>query len=306
MKQLCQTNTLFLQINFNPSLKTLEKDSIGILLGFKCKFVNIKSIDDIEIPHTGKFLQAIPFENDSSSYILTTNNFDLLNFVSLDGQCERFSHSKLKRPVVLCSGKDGSLFIGENLPWNILVFNKKLEFIDGFDISVRVKNLSHLACDLEDTNSHLYASDSSMNKISVFDYETGIFIKWINLIDCSPSEMKLCKEKLYVVSTNLKEEANSILVLNKETSKIISEIRLDMCYLRGLELDDNFNIVTTALCMDEKHDGFEVQTLFVIDVNGNVLFKNELYDLKIGFQSLTICNDQLLALYDTGIKIIKF
>ncbi len=65
-------------------------------------------------------------------------------------------------------------------PWNILVFNKKLVFIHGFDISVRVKKLSHLACDLEDINSHLYASDSSMDKISVFDYETGIFIKWIN------------------------------------------------------------------------------------------------------------------------------
>jgi sRNA-binding carbon storage regulator CsrA len=269
---------------------------IGIILGYNSNFRKIKKIYEIEVPNAGKLSQVVPLNCKNELLIIDKSSY-LINSIKFDGVYKGvYSHQKLKQPVALCVDRYDNIIIGEDTPCNILIFNPDWKYKHGFDICVRMSYISYLASDFDD----LYVSDSRMNKISIFDINTGEFKCGIK-ID-APTEIKIFNEKVYVLSSS--SEKNSIFMLYKSNLETIREIKLDLCDFRGLCIIENENVLmTTSLIMGSSNNG----DLTLLDENGNILLRQELIHVKKGFNCLNFINNkQLIVSYDKKIKIIMF
>ena len=268
---------------------------IGTISGYNCNFRKIQKIYEIEVPNARKLSQVAAL-NCKNELLIIDNASYLINSIKFNGVYKGvYSHQKLKRPVALCVDKDQNIIIGEDTPCNILVFDQDWKFIRGFDVCVRVTNISFLASDFD----NLYVSDCKMNKISIFNSNSGEF-KCCIKID-SPTEIKIFNEILYVLSSGC--EKNSIFMFNRKNLEAIREMKLDSCDFRGLCIIDAENVLmTTSLVM-----GSDNGNLIIMDENGNILLRQELMHIKRGFNCLNfVDNNKLIVSYDKKIKIIKF
>lgn len=228
----------------------------------------------------------------------------LINSVSFNGIFKgAYSHEKIKRPVAICVDKfDSNVFIGENNPCNVLVFDSDMNFKRGFDICVRVATMTSLASDLND----LYVLDCKANRIAVFNSRTGQYNRCVKIT--APFEIEILSETIFVLSSCL--ELNSICLLNKKSLELIREIRHDFCFFRGLCVKDSVNgnyvLITTSFDKNDKTLS-KRGDLILLDENGNTLVRKELPFIQNGFNYLNFMDkNQLIACYDKKIKIINF
>ena len=212
---------------------------------------------------------------------------------------------------------DEEIYIGDCAVHKIFVFDSNFVYQKSFG-DERLKVPQYILIDCEDpVNKYLYASDFSNDEITVWDTNNGQFIDTININ--SPFSIRFIQNEIYVVSPiefklstdqkvdKIEKGANCIFVLNKNKPyNIIKEIKFDnwLCP-SSLHICNKLNIYTIAYDLDQNGVKSEFKYLFVIDINGNLIKKIALNDIKV-IGDMLVYNNKLIFSVRSAIKVLKF
>lgn len=195
--------------------------------------------------------------------------YDYKRLKRLFSACGLFN--KMIHNLKIYTSKSDELFLtAQNLNKIIVVdLNLKIKREFGKDV---IKDADYLAInetDISSNTKNFYVSDSKNNIITVWNSETGEYVKTID-ID-SPGHIKFNTDKMYVVSvTTLNEKyrhtdiakdhnvidkisngSNCIYILNSTTHVKIHELRLDgWCSPSSLYVDSKNRLLTVAYHTD--------------------------------------------------------
>ena len=221
--------------------------------------------------------------NESNQILLPDYINSTLRLFNLNGEVEKIIHVKgLWYPKAICIDRNKQILISN--ADNIIVLNEKFQLLR----KILNESCEYIISDAENP-SYAYTSSYVTNKLKIINMQNFEIIKEIE-ID-SPFHMMLKLNKLYVISAThldfeeddnlkifkkVKSGGNCIFVVNKMNLEIIKVIKLEN-WMSPLSIfvDDNENLITTALKLNNKTELSCFRYLIIINFCGEVI--HEIY-----------------------------
>lgn len=308
-------------IQFKQSILPIDRKILGTIQhSLLNNYSFLKSIVIANIPDTRNLVrmaysrkQQIIYavDNDTCSIKILTSNGAFLNEIN---------HEYLLKPWAICLDND-EIYIGDQGRHEILVFslnvnNAKLTRKFGKGI---VKLPSAIKVDTRfEAKRILYVSDWSNNEITIWNCKNGDLLHKLD-VD-SPSQIEIKDNKLFIVSTingfittpNRKLQwitkgSNCIFVVDLVTFKIKFNLGLEYWLkLRGLQIDDDLNILVSAYELNDKNEVSSNRYLFSFDQTGHLIDKIRFTNNGVDCNDLILIGNKLVSCYADKLTIVNF
>ena len=240
---------------------------------------------------------------------------NLLHICDLDGNLLKSFKpiGMIHNPLGLCAANKEIYISDGEMSYQISVYDMEFNLKRKFGNSIL--NPEFLRVDEEHNNLNLYVSDCDNNEISIWNVENGEFINKIN-ID-TPMQLNFTKTSLFVTSAVIKAE-----LFNNKVDKIIKG---NNCIFEidkvSLELkrkivgnwfspsqfyisNANYSYII-AYSFDKNQFKSECKYLFKIDMDGQILNKIQLNDVK-GIHDVVCARNKLIISQNKTLSIFEF
>ena len=271
--------------------------------------------------HGNSELYRMSLIESNSKLLITDWKRNLLHLVDLEGNIlNSFNPNNIfKDPTGVCiliepGSNEEKIFVGDEEHEKIFVLNSnfelKFQFGDG-----HLKQPGYLAIDNEFEKSCLYVSDSSNNKITVWNTANGTFIDKID-ID-SPNQVNFTRDSLFVSSPvfidetennlvfKIKDGGNCIFEIDKVSLEIKKRIIGNWFSPELLNIDKNGNLQIIAHTFYNNITKSEMLYFLTIDPNSKIIKKVEISGFK-DLYDVILVNDKVFAIDDNKLKIFEF
>lgn len=214
----------------------------------------------------------------------------------------------MHKPWSICSNSRSEIFLHDWEKKEIIKFDSNMKCL-GHLGDRKILNVSYMAID-NDNESVLYISHYIDNKITIWNL---IDSKLVHSIDIdSPEYMQINRNKIYVTShcdaeyvdekkelKQIKNGSNCIFIINKNSYAVVCTIRLDdWVELRGLYIDENSNIITTAFKLDEKKIRSDFRYLYTLNERKNIYSTIYLNNIEVLSDMLVLGNKFFFCISD--------
>jgi hypothetical protein len=307
-------------IRFKQSAIPIDRTILGYIQHpFSNNYSCSRSIILAKIPQTKNLVrmaysikQQIIYavDHESCSIKILTSNGAYLNVIN---------HEYLFKPWAVCLD-DEELFIGDQGRHEILVFslhyNYRLTRKFGKGI---VKIPSAIKIDMRcEAKRILFVADWSNNEITLWNCKNGDLLHKLD-ID-SPSQIEIKNNKLFIVSTingfittrNRKLQwitkgSNCLFIVDLVTLKVKFSLTLDSWLkLRGLQIDDDLNIIVSAYELNKKNEVSPNRYLFSFNQSGCLINKIRFTNNGIDCNDLLLIGNKLVSCYADTLSIVNF
>lgn len=242
----------------------------------------------------------------SNSLKILDKNGDLIEVVKKDF---------IKDPYIICSNICNEIFIYCSSDAKINVLNDKFDLIRQFN-TCEVSGAHYMTIDWFDENQLLYMSHSDDDKISIWESNTGKFVKTFQAT--APTYIACCKENVYVISETKYESKNSlvpisnsencIFVIDKLSCVFKKKIKYpDWLCQRGLFIDNFLNIITVARerTLAKNQTDKNNYHLYIIDQNDKIMLKKNVDGISSG-RYVIINSNRLFQIGQNKVEILEF
>lgn len=239
------------------------------------EFDSIKSSKSFHVP--SKSLFTMVFLKTKRKIVITDYMDKSLKVLDING-CfqEKISQAGcLEKPWAISSNSRNDIFITDYEDMGIVKLDSSFKFIRKIGEKV-IRNACYMATD-PDNEDIVYLTHYIENRVTIWNVLENKFINSFG-ID-TPEFIQIKRNRIFLTSRTeveyiegrkefrrIIEGSNCIFVLSKSNYSLLHAIRIeDWIDPRGLHVDDNLNILTTAFKLDENNNRSDWRHLFVIN-----------------------------------------
>ena len=264
------------------------------------EFELVKSINSFYVP--SKSLFTMTYLKSKRKIVITDYMDKSLKVVDINGKFHEqiLQLDKIQKPWAINSNSKNEIFVSDFEENGIIKLDSNFKFNCKIGEKI-IRNACYMALD-PDNEDVMYITHYIDNKVTVWDTSSNKLISSFE-ID-SPEYIQIKKNKIYLSSRTevelvedsrefkrFKRGSNCIFILNKSNYSLIHAIRInEWLDPRGLVVDENNNILTTAFKLTENNIRSDWRSLYIISERKNCYTAISLVGLKVLSDMLMIEN----------------